>query len=210
MMNLAAWDISLCAPISPNVNWMNPSNWTKMHRLFRNTFQQVHLSAISSDIGLGLNYINNILVGSAAILTFGLWSSKISQSFSDNSGMGTFSVTTIQGKDQKLISFISAHTVVKKGTDLGVDSVYAQQQIIYEKNVCLVMQRSRIFAHVPMQYNGSTTCFKVLKKNHAIVLMIDANQSLNECFSGNQIKPFSIEWLRVQRGLEDPFITLVS
>jgi hypothetical protein len=133
MMNLAAWDISLCAPISPNGNWMNPSNWTKMHHLFRNTFQQVHLSAISSDIGLGLNYINNNLLGSAAILTFGLWSSKISQSFSDNSGMGTFSVTTIQGKDQKLISFISAHIVVKKGTDLGVDSVYAQQQIIYEK-----------------------------------------------------------------------------
>jgi hypothetical protein len=40
--------------------------------------------------------------------------------------------------------------------------------------------------------------------------MIDPNQSSKECFSGNQIKPFFIEWLHLQRGLEDPFITLAG
>jgi hypothetical protein len=40
--------------------------------------------------------------------------------------------------------------------------------------------------------------------------MIDANQSLSECFSGKDIKPFSIEWLRLQRGMDDPFIQLLQ
>jgi len=43
---------------------------------------------------------------------------------------------------------------------------------------------------------------------HAIILMLDANQSLLECHKGKTIKPYSIEWLRVQWGMEDPFIKL--
>jgi hypothetical protein len=40
--------------------------------------------------------------------------------------------------------------------------------------------------------------------------MLDANQSLADCFSGKRVKPYSIEWLRLQCGLDDPFIQLVS
>jgi hypothetical protein len=70
MMNLAELNVSLYTPISPNVDWKNPSNWAKTCRFFRNTFQQVHLSAVSSDIGLGPIYINKSLVVGSAILTF--------------------------------------------------------------------------------------------------------------------------------------------
>jgi hypothetical protein len=48
------------------------------------------------------------------------------------------------------------------------------------------------------------------QQHHAIILMINANQSLSECFSGKIIKPFSIEWLRLQRGMDDPFIQLMQ
>jgi hypothetical protein len=40
--------------------------------------------------------------------------------------------------------------------------------------------------------------------------MLDANQSLADCFSGKRVKPYSIEWLRLQCGLDDLFIQLVS
>jgi hypothetical protein len=43
---------------------------------------------------------------------------------------------------------------------------------------------------------------------HAIILMIDANQSLADCITSRGIKPFSIEGLRVERGMDDPFIQL--
>jgi len=46
------------------------------------------------------------------------------------------------------------------------------------------------------------------QEKHAIVLMVDANQTSSECFSSNEIKPYSIEWLKKRRCLIDPFISL--
>jgi hypothetical protein len=39
---------------------------------------------------------------------------------------------------------------------------------------------------------------------------MDANQSSRECFCGSSIKPYTVEWLKVQRGLEAPFISLTG
>lgn len=40
--------------------------------------------------------------------------------------------------------------------------------------------------------------------------MLDANQALRECFTKSSIRPYSIEWLRLRRGLEDPFVALMG
>jgi hypothetical protein len=40
--------------------------------------------------------------------------------------------------------------------------------------------------------------------------MLDANQSPSDCYTGKIIKPFSIEWLRIERGLDDPFLMLIG
>jgi len=40
--------------------------------------------------------------------------------------------------------------------------------------------------------------------------MLDANQSGMECWKGKNIQPYTIEWLRQQRGMVDPFIQLLS
>jgi hypothetical protein len=40
--------------------------------------------------------------------------------------------------------------------------------------------------------------------------MIDTNQSLAKCYNSKGVKPFSIEWLRLQKGMDDPFIQLVG
>jgi hypothetical protein len=37
---------------------------------------------------------------------------------------------TIQGKGNKFISFLAAYIAVKKGSDIGVESLYAQQYTI--------------------------------------------------------------------------------
>jgi hypothetical protein len=54
-------------------------------------------SAVTCDIGLQKEYLNTSLIGGSAILTFGLWSSKVHQASQDTSGLGTFSITTMQG-----------------------------------------------------------------------------------------------------------------
>jgi len=51
---------------------------------------------------------------------------------------------------------------------------------------------------------------KLQKQHHAIVLMLDTNQSLSDCYKGNTLWRYSIEWLRLQRGMDDPFIKLFN
>jgi hypothetical protein len=139
--NLTQLDAHLFAPISPNTNCGNHSRTCS---LFRKNFSQVHLSATSSDIGLHKEYINKSIVGGAAILSFSLWASKVSQSWSDPSGMGTFTKTTISGKQNRKISFISAYIAVMKGLDVGIDSMYAQQTTLYERNALLLNKNQQI------------------------------------------------------------------
>jgi hypothetical protein len=76
IQNLKKLDISMFCPISPNVNWHNSSNRSRTHQIFCLHFSQVHLSAVSSDIGLDPLYLKKHLIGGSAILTFGLWASK--------------------------------------------------------------------------------------------------------------------------------------
>jgi len=93
--NLKSIGASMFIPISPNVNWKMVTNWAHTRHLFRPHFQPVHLLAVSSDIGDDPHYFNKHLVGSAAILSCGLWVSKVSQLIQDQSGYGTFAVTTL-------------------------------------------------------------------------------------------------------------------
>jgi hypothetical protein len=44
------------------------------------------------------------------------------------------------------------------------------------------------------------------QQNHAIILMIDAKQTMADCYKDSSVKPYSIEWLCIQRGMTDPFI----
>jgi hypothetical protein len=84
-------------------------------------------------MGLEPQFANKNLVGWLANLTGGLWASKVSSASQDTSGFGTFSITTIQGKDNKRISFISAYIAADKGTNNGTESLFAQQTMIQEK-----------------------------------------------------------------------------
>ncbi len=131
--NLKNLDVGMFVPISPNINWHNKMNHVHARNKFKKLSQHVHLSAVSSDIGLEPNYLNTPLVGRAAIITLGLWSSKVYTSQHDTTGMGTFTITTLAGKGNKKKSFIGAYISVQKGSDVGVESLYVQQLTIHEK-----------------------------------------------------------------------------
>jgi len=124
--NLRETEAQVFCPISPNVNWNNQSNWIRTRRLFRPIFQSTHLSTVSSVLGSSPPFSGNYLNCGAAILSFGLWSSKVSSLFHDTSGYGIFSVTTLQGRTNKHLSLVSAYIAVQKGSDIGSESLYAQ------------------------------------------------------------------------------------
>jgi hypothetical protein len=197
--------------MSPNINWKNHSNWSRTRQFFCPHFTQAHLSAASSDIGLHPLYINKHLIGGTAILSFGLWASKGVPSIQDNSGYGTFSITTIQGKGNHNVSFIAAYIAVNKGSNIGTESLYVQQYTIYEnkqlkkgahpKHFCPRIHAIKLLNQVIMELQ---------QQQHGIILMLDANQSNVDCYNSTTIKPYSIEWLRIQRGMDDPFVQLMN
>jgi hypothetical protein len=100
---------------------------------FRALSQHIHISASSSDIGKHNDYLNTSPLGGSAIITLCLWSSKVSNRFKDLSGHGSYCVTTLQGKNDKKLSFIAAYIAVQKGSNIGVESLYAQQVTVQER-----------------------------------------------------------------------------
>ncbi len=128
-----------------------------------------------------------------SILTFGHWASKVS----DTSGYDTFTITTIQGKGSKFVSFISAYIAVQKGSDIGVESLYAQQYTLYERS-CLKTGNPPNYKFCPRKdpIRRLNLAVKELQdKQHAVILMLDANQSGLECMKGTEVQPYTIEWL---------------
>ena len=77
-----------------------------------------------------------------------------------------------------------------------------KKQWVPKKDFC---PRIAAIKHLKEIIRSLQTC------NHAIILMIDANQSHDDCFTKfPTVKPFSIKWLRVQCGMDDPFVQLVG
>ncbi|MFN9982340.1 MAG: hypothetical protein ACK53Y_20600, partial [bacterium] len=124
----------------------------------------------------------------------GMWATKVSSFSSNNNVFGSFSVTTLQGKNKKQISFIAAYIAVQKGSNIGVNSLNAQQTTIY-KQQCLLQKCIPDKKYCPRKHaiqRLDTLILSLQKENHAIVLMLDANQTPSECWSSSNIKPFSI------------------
>jgi len=109
LSNVKQLDTHIFAPISPIINWHNNGHHSCTQALFRKAFPQVHLSATSSNVGLHKELIDKSLVGVTVVLSLGIWASKVSNSWSDPSGMGSFTVTTISGKHEKKIVHFSIY-----------------------------------------------------------------------------------------------------
>jgi hypothetical protein len=132
--NLKSIGASIFTAISPIVNWCNASNHINFKRKSNKAFQQIHISATSSNIGHDPNYFGQKnLTGGVAILTFDHWATKISQTRSDPRGHGTFTVTTIRGRNGKHLSLIGAYISVNKGQHVGPNTVWNQQLTLMER-----------------------------------------------------------------------------
>ncbi len=210
--NLKELNASIFVAISPNINFCNPSNRAQFKQPFSRTFHQVHLSTTSSNVGHHKHYFNRALLpGGVAILTLHQWASKISDSSQDKRGHGTYTTTTILGENGKKLTIIGAYISVQKGSQAGINTVHAQQTLLMETE------------NMKAKQNNPTKCprreaIKVLSnlihrlqdEDHAIILAIDANQTPSECRKANEIQRHTIEWLRVEHDLMDPFVKLTG
>lgn len=95
-----------------------------------------------------------------------------------------------------------------KGTNIGVDSLYAQQITLQEK--AFLKEKRGVPNFCCPRIDAIKWLNNIIaslqEQNHAVILMIDANQSLLDCSSSKGIKTFSIQWLHIQRGMVDPFV----
>jgi hypothetical protein len=113
----------------------------------------------------------------------------VSNIFHDERGFGSYTVTTIQGKGKKYVSFVAAYIAVQKGSDIGTESLHAQQMAIHER---ISMQRGSNSTVSFCPWKATIICIHDIihalqKQHHAVVLMFDANQTFSECFKGSQV-----------------------
>jgi hypothetical protein len=213
ILNLKQLDASIFVAISPNVNWYNASNTVAFKKSFQQQYKQIHISSATSRLGKDKQYFNRqTLQGGVAVVTFDHWASKVSSTTSDPREHGTYAVTTIRGKNGRLLSIIGAYISVNKGTTVGPNTVHAQQMTIMEQDA---LKQNRI---LPPDTCPRKEAIKALgqiiedlqKKQHSIILLIDANQTPGESKSKNATKKYSIKWLCETYGMTDPFIELLN
>jgi hypothetical protein len=185
--------------ISPNKNWHNPSHWTQFKHPFKRVFKQIHITATSSDVGKLSHYITNTnLTGGSVILIFDQWASKVSSTSTDPRGHGTYAVTTLQGRNGKYLSIIAAYISVLKGTKAGVNTVHSQQKYLME--IAAIKDNKLPSASTCPRKEAikalSSLISDLQQRDHAIILAIDANQTVLECKNSSGIKHHTIEWLR--------------
>jgi len=95
-----------------------------------------------------------------------------------------------------------------KGSQIGVELLFARQVTLYESQ-CIRQGKCPSSSFSPRTtaiQSLNKIIEKFQKEHHAIILLIDANQSLQECHNTNGVKQYSIEWLRIQHGMDDPFV----
>jgi hypothetical protein len=97
--------------------------------------------------------------------------------------------------------------VVKKGSNYGKTSLYAQQMTLMKiENKCNNSTPKVTFCPCKAAIKAlSDTIALLQEQNHAIILMIDANQATHKCYPNKGIKLHSIERLCLEHGLDDPF-----
>jgi hypothetical protein len=206
--NITTIQASVFAAISPNVNFCNASNLLRFRSPFKQSFKQIHIAASSSEMGnMAVHRNRETLIGGTAILTFDHWASKVHSTQYDTRGHGTFSVTTYKGKNGRYLSLIAAYIVVQKGTMIGETSLYAQQTTLMEldakKNK--TSPRTNFCPRKDSIKELSELITSLQEKDHSIILMVDANQASHECITSKGVKKYSIEWLRLEHGMDDPF-----
>ncbi len=197
--------------ISPNVNFNNPSFSLSYKQPFKNTFSQTHLSASSSDIGKTPTYKNvSTLIGGAAILSLNHWASKVCSTYSNPRGHGTFTTTTYKGKNGKMLTLICAYISVQKGSYIGENTLYNQQTMLMEQQA---IKENKLWekAKCPRKEANkalSEIIHTLQEQDHAILLALDANQTPKEYYKADTLKTDTIEWLRQEHGLIDPFMEM--
>lgn len=95
-------------------------------------------------------------------------------------GFGSYSYTTIQGKGNKNITVIAAYITVMKGSQIGVELLFARQVTLYESQ-CIRQGKCPSSSFSPRTtaiQSLNKIIEKFQKEHHAIILLIDANQSL--------------------------------
>jgi hypothetical protein len=92
----------------------------------------------------------------------------------------------------------------------GVDALHSQQTFLMEAdaltkkkapstNQCPRKEAIKVLSH---------TIGNLQDQDHVIILTNDTNQTPSECQNTNGLNPYTIEWLRMKHGLDDPFLIL--
>ena len=107
-----------------NTNWNHPTASTKINDMTRRFFTHSRLSTSTSSIRFDHVY----KPGGVASLITNEWTGRIIRCETDNSGLGRWTSTLLNGKRHRKVAVISAYQVCKTSIhSCGINTSYAQQ-----------------------------------------------------------------------------------
>ena len=205
--NLHCMEADVFMAAETNVNWKSAENRNKFVKKLSQVWPANRIAFSSSDIGEQFGS-HEFLPGGTCTIAFDSLSMRVIKVGEDESGLGRWSYITMEGQRGRKLTFITAYRICK-GAMRGITTSCTQHKRVLETKD---MQNGIKTSHVDTSYlrakmmEDLLLLIQALKDaGHAVVVGIDANETLRESISNGSPKQGSISWLIEQAEMEEVF-----
>ena len=191
-----------------NCNWKTADFRNNIQQTVKKNWPNHRLAFSSSDVGVELAF-HEFLPGGTCTMAFDHVGMRVIKAGEDDSGLGRWSFITVEGQDKRRITFITAYRICggpMKGT---TTSCSQQRRVINNQEMKRGVQTSRPdTTYLSQKFVEDLTRFilSLQEEGNAIVLGLDANETLEEASTPNGTKLGSITKLLEDTGLSDVFL----
>ena len=107
-----------------NYNWNDPQRASQVYQRIRKEWNPISPNQASNK---HRSPTSHHIQGGCATIVHGKWASYVREKSTDDSGLGRWATTTLQGKDNVHVSIITAYCPPKNNKNAGPDTAWAQQ-----------------------------------------------------------------------------------
>ena len=207
--NLHKMEADIFLASETNCNWKTAEFRNNLQRSIRNFWPAHRVAFSSSDVGLELEF-HEFLPGGTCTMAFDHLGMRVVKAGEDDSGLGRWSYLTLEGQDGRRLTFITGYRICKGAMRGTTTSCVQQRRVLNNQEMKQGVKTSNPDTnYLRTKFIDDLTQFilALQAEGHAIVLGLDANETIQESMHNNVAKPGSIEKLFEETGLREVFAT---
>ena len=206
--NLKRMETDIFMASETNCNWKQAALRNRLQRLVQQNWPMHRIAFSSSDVGLDLA-LQDFLPGGTCTMAFDQMGMRVIKAGEDESGLGRWSYLTLEGQDGRRLTFITGYRICKGAMKGTTTSCVQQRRVLNNQEMRRgVATSTPDTAFLRQKFVEDLTQFILAPKEegHAIILGVDANETMEEASKDHSVRQGSITQLLEATGLQEVFL----